>query len=124
METEIIKNLTQRPISICCNEKLLEDELNYLRNVFIKVNDYPPKLVDSMIKLDLEKNSSDEQEVTANATSKQKQLVLTYADKRGNNIIWKMNRQLNMRLKDLNFELNFHQGFNSKIKQSLNIGMT
>ena len=50
-----LKSLIQRSISICSNEKLLEDELNYLRNVFIKVNYYPPKLVNSMIKIELEK---------------------------------------------------------------------
>ena len=94
-----LKNLIQRSISICSNEKLREDELNYLRNVFIKVNDYPPKLVNSMIKIELEKNS-DQQEVTTNATSKQIQLVLPYAGKRGNNIIRKMRRQLNKHLKD------------------------
>ena len=50
-----LKSLIQRSISICSNEKLLEDELNYIRNVFIKVNYYPPKLVNSMIKIELEK---------------------------------------------------------------------
>ena len=95
-----LKNLIQRSISICSNENLLEDELNYLRNVLTKVNDYPPKLVNSIIKIELEKNSSDQQEVTTNATSKQIQLVLPYAGKRGNNIIRKMNRQLNKHLKD------------------------
>ena len=94
------KNLIQRSISICSNENLCEDELNDLRNVFIKVNDYPPKLVNSMIKIELEKNSSDQQEVTTNATSKQIQLVLPYAGKRGNNIIRKIRRQLNKHLKD------------------------
>ena len=53
-----------------------------------------------MIKMELEKNSSDQQEVTTNATSKQIQLVLPYAGKRGNNIIRKMRRQLNKHLKD------------------------
>ena len=77
-----LKNLIQRSISICSNEKLREDELNYLRNVFIKV------------KIELEKNSSDQQEVTTNATNKQIQLVLPYASKRGDNIIRKMRRQL------------------------------
>ena len=86
--------------TICSNKKLLEDELNYLRNAFIKINDYRPKLVNSMIKIELERNSSDQQEVTTNATSKQIQLVLPYAGKRGNNIIGKMRRQLNKYLKD------------------------
>ena len=48
-----------------------------------------------MIKIEPEKNSSDQQEVTTNAKSKQKQLVLPYAGKYGNNIIRKMRRQLN-----------------------------
>ena len=98
MKRGLLKNLIQRSFSICSNEKLLADELNYLRNVFIKGNDYPPKLVNSMIKIELEKNS-DQQEVTTNATSKQIQLVLRYAGKCGNNIIQKMSRQLNKHLK-------------------------
>ena len=74
--------------------------MNYLQNVFIKVNNYPPKLVNSMMKIELEKNSDQQQEVTTNATSKQVQLVLPYAGKRGNNIIRKMIRRLNKHLKD------------------------
>ena len=102
--------------------------MNYLRNIFIKVNDYPRKLVNSIIKTELE-NSSDQQ-VTTNATSKQIQIVLPYAGKRGNNIIRKMSRQLNKHLKDdvsvmITYQgTNFHQGFKSKIKQNLNIEMT
>ena len=52
----------------------------------MKVKDYPPKLVNSIIKIELGKNSSNQQEVTTNAISKQIQLVLPYAGKRGNNI--------------------------------------
>ena len=55
--------------------------------MFTKVNNYLLKLVNSIIKIELEKNSSDQQEVTTNATSKQIQLVLPYAGKPGNNII-------------------------------------
>ena len=47
------KNLIQRSILICSNEKLLEDELTSLRSVFIKVNDHPSKLVNSIIKTEL-----------------------------------------------------------------------
>ena len=53
-----------------------------------------------MMKIELEKNSDQQQEVTTNATSKQVQLVLPYAGKRGNNIIRKMIRRLNKHLKD------------------------
>ena len=68
--------------------------MNYLKNVFIEVNDYTPKLVNSIIKIEPEKNSSDQEEVITNAASKQIQLVLPYTGKRGNNIIRKINRQL------------------------------
>ena len=57
-----LKNLIQRSISICSDEKLLEDELNYLRNMLS--ND-----CNSIIKIELEKNSSDQQEVTTDAAS-------------------------------------------------------
>ena len=83
-----------------------------------------------MIKIELEKNSSDQQEVTTNATSKQIQLVLPYAGNPGNNIIWKMKRQLNEHLNDdvkvmiRIKELNVRQGFKSKIKRNLNIKKT
>ena len=60
--------------------------------MFIKVNNYPPKLVNSMIKIELEKNNSDQQEVTTYARSKQIQIVLLYAGKSGNNIIQKMSK--------------------------------
>ena len=45
----------------------------------LHVNDYLSKLVNSVIKIELEKNSSDQHEVTINATNKQIQLVLPYA---------------------------------------------
>ena len=67
--------------------------------MFIKVNNYLPKLSNSIIKIELEKTSGDLQ-VPTNATSKQMQLVLPYAGKRGNNIIRKMNRQLHKHMKD------------------------
>ena len=94
-----LKNLIKKSISICSNEKLLEDKLNCLRNVIIKVNNYLPKLSSSIIKIELEKTSSDQQEVPTNATSKQMQLVLPYAGKRSDNIRT-INRQLRKHLKD------------------------
>ena len=105
-----LKNLIQRSILICSNGQLLEDGLNYLGNVFIKVNDCPPKLVNSIIKIELEKDSSDQQEVTSNAASKLIQLVLPYAGKRGSDIIRKMNRQLHKHLKDDVKVMTMYQG--------------
>ena len=113
-----LKNLIQRSILICSNEKLLQDELNYLKNVFIKVNDYQPKLVNSIIKIELEKNSNDQQEVTTNATSKQIQLVLAYTGKRGNNIIWKINRHKD--LKDVKVMITYQRAKHSSRFQHRN----
>ena len=59
MKTRILKNLIQRSILICFDEKLLEDELNYLRNIFIIANEHTPKLANNIIKKELEKNNSD-----------------------------------------------------------------
>ena len=129
---ETLENLIQRLISIFSDYKLLEDELNYLRNVFIKINAYPPKLVNNIIKIELEKkNSSDEEEVTTNAASKLIELVLVvpYTDKRGNDIKRKMNGELHKHLQDDVKVMITYQGtklssrFKSKIKQNLNIGM-
>ena len=53
-----------------------------------------------MIKIELEENSSDQQEVTTYARSKQIQIVLPYAGKSDNNIIQKMSKKLNKHLKD------------------------
>ena len=64
--------------------------------MFIEVNNYTLKLVNSIIKIEPEKNSSDQEEVITNAASKQIQLVLRYTGKRGNNIIRKINRQLSI----------------------------
>ena len=68
--------------------------------MFIKIKDYPPKLVNSIIKAKLENNSKNQQEVTTIAVSKQMQLVLPYLGKHNNGIIQKMNRQLHENLKD------------------------
>ena len=40
----------QRSTSICMNQKLVKDELNYLRDVSINGNNYPPHLVQNIIK--------------------------------------------------------------------------
>ena len=41
--------------------KVLKDKLNYLRDDFIETNDYPQHLVNTMIKLEIEKSNNDQQ---------------------------------------------------------------
>ena len=67
--------------------------------MFIKINDNLLKLVNSIIKIELEKNCSDQQEIATKVASKQIQLILPYGGKCGNDIIQKMNRQLHKHLK-------------------------
>ena len=46
-----LRNLIQRLILICSNQKLLKDKLDYPRDVFIETNVYPPYLANSIINL-------------------------------------------------------------------------
>ena len=49
-----LKYLIQRSI-ICSDQHPLPKELNYLRKLFIEINDYPSKTVENIIKNELEK---------------------------------------------------------------------
>lgn len=50
-----LKNLIQRSILICSNEILLEKEINRLRTVFTKINDYSTRVVNNVTNDDLQK---------------------------------------------------------------------
>ena len=45
-----LKNLVKRSIIICSDQHLLQKELDYLRKVFVEINDYPSKTVENIIK--------------------------------------------------------------------------
>ena len=53
--------------------ELVTDKLNYLRCVFIETNGYPP-LVNSIVKLELEKSNNARQKTTINTENAQIQL--------------------------------------------------
>ena len=50
-----LKNLVKRSIIICSDQHLLQIELDHLRKVFVKINDYPSKTVENIINNELEK---------------------------------------------------------------------
>ena len=45
-----LKNLVKRSILICSDQHLLQKEVDYLRKVFVKMNGYPSKTVENIIK--------------------------------------------------------------------------
>ena len=53
-----LKNLVKRSIIICSDQHLLQIELDHLRKVFVKINDYPSKTVENIINNELEKKKN------------------------------------------------------------------
>ena len=93
-----LKNLVKRSIIICSDQRLLQKELDNLRKVFVQINDYPSKIVKSIIKNELEKENADiTNEPQTNTTDKSKtklHLFLPFSGKQGIQLLSKMKRQL------------------------------
>ena len=54
----ILKNLVERSsIFICSDQHLSQNEVDYLRKVFVKINNYPSKTVENVIKNELQKEN-------------------------------------------------------------------
>ena len=69
MEIETSRNLLLQSIMIYWNENLLAKEMNNVRFVFIKINDYQSWFVSSVI-------CEKQEEITNNATMKMKPIVI------------------------------------------------
>lgn len=63
-------NFKESQREVISNQKLVTDKLNYLRCVFIETNGYPP-LVNSIVKLELEKSNNARQKTTINTENAQ-----------------------------------------------------
>ena len=50
-----LKNLVKKSIIICSDQHLLQIELDHLRKVFVKINNYPSKAFQNTITNELEK---------------------------------------------------------------------
>ena len=50
-----LKNLVKKSIIICSDQHLLQIELDHLRKVFVKINNYPSKTFQNTITNELEK---------------------------------------------------------------------
>ena len=77
-----LKNLLKRSIIICSDQHLLQKELDYLRKVFVEINDYPFKTVENIIKNELQKENvnitNEPQTNTADNSKTKPQLFLPF----------------------------------------------
>ena len=101
-----LRTLLKRSIIICSNEYLLKNEVNHLRNVFTKINDYPIRLVDQIINEELQKRNPNTT-IVSNVVAETKkddekeekiQLLLPFNGKQGTQLLSKMRKSLNKSL--------------------------
>ena len=78
-----IKNLVKRSIFICSDQYLLQKELDYLKKVFVEINDYPSKATEKIIQNELKKeNVTNEPQTDTTDNSETKlQLLLPFSGK-------------------------------------------
>ena len=93
-----LKNLVKRSMNICSDQHLLQEEFDYLRKVFVEINDYNFKTVENIIKNELGKenvNIANESQTNTTDNSETKlQLFLPFSRKQGIQLLSKMKRQL------------------------------
>ena len=93
-----LKNLVKGSIIICSDQHLLQKELDYLRKVFVEINDYPSKTVENILKNELEEeniNITNELQTNTNDNSETKlQLFLPFSGKQGIQLLSKIKKQL------------------------------
>lgn len=100
--------MAKRAASICSSAELLDAEFKYIGKVFIELNDYPPKLVKSIIesvKEEGDRETSQEnpsqttnvEPITATPVNEEKQIVtlcVPYAGRKGENLMDKLKKEL------------------------------
>ena len=107
---DTLKNLVKRSINICSHQHLLWKELDYLRKVFVEINDCSSKAVENIIndcssnaveniiKNELEKgnlNITNQPQTNTTDNSKIKlHLFLPFSGKQGIQLFSKMKKQL------------------------------
>ena len=93
-----LKNLVKRSMNTCSDQHLLQEEFDYLRKVFVEINDYNFKTVENIIKNELGKenvNIANESQTNTTDNSETKlQLFLPFSRKQGIQLLSKMKRQL------------------------------
>ena len=91
-----IKNLGKRSNFICSDQYLLQKELDYLKKVFVEINDYPSKTTEKIIQNELRKeNVTNEPQTDTTDNSETKlQLLLPFSGKQDIQLFSKVKKQL------------------------------
>ena len=104
-KTATVRSLVKRAFTICSDETLLLTELQHLKSVFTKYNNYSPNVIDHIIQK--ESNNSTPTNSTPAVETNQPpptivSLFLPYAGQKGNNLITKMKKIINSTIPDTN----------------------
>ena len=94
-----VQILVKRAYSLCSNQNLLNDELNFLQQILCKFNKYPISFVKRIIERERGKTHPPQQE-NHNKTDETRtlQLYLPYGGKAGENMVTKLNKVIKSNL--------------------------
>ena len=89
-----LKNLVKRSFVICSDQHLSQKEVDYLRKVSPKINDYPSKAVENIIKNKLKKenvNITNEPQINTTDNNETKlHLFISFSGRQGIQLLSKM----------------------------------
>ena len=93
-----LKSLVKRAFMISSTQRALEEEIEHLKEVFVKYNNYPIKLIENIIEKESKEDTSEEHiDDTAENTPNDTETVtlnLPYAGSKGEQIIKKMKKSI------------------------------
>ena len=93
-------NLVRRAVTICSTEQLLMKDLDHLKHVFVKLNQYPSKLIDNIIKKELtNKDKGKANEIDDKVTDDiLVSMTLPYVGNKGEKLVKKLKQDLKSKL--------------------------
>ena len=95
---DTLKNLVKRSIIICFDQDLLQKEVDYLRKVFVKINDYLTITLENIIENELQKENvnttNNSQTNTTDNNETKLKLFLPFSGKQGIQLLSKWKKQL------------------------------
>ena len=85
---------------ISSTELTLIEELNHIKHVFISLNDYPERMISHLIESEVNKSNVDQMMIESDDDRIEIcSLTLPYGGSKGENIVSKLKRTLNMQFK-------------------------
>ena len=96
-----LKTLTKRAYDVCCNQELLQKELNYIEKVFRVNNNYPNWVIKKVLQQAKQQQQQQQQQqqhqpqqITADTAGKNYFLLLPYKGEKGEHLIKSMKRRI------------------------------